>query len=86
MEFQGQVVTWLNENISKHSGMGLDRAMQEKPRSSSGKRNDLVVWQSRVSLIAFLSFELKTLTHRSPTLFFSLTPWRRRSNGGHPIL
>jgi hypothetical protein len=60
MEFQGQVVTWLNENISKHSGMGLDRATQEKPRSSSGKRNDLVVWQSRVSLIAFLSFELKT--------------------------
>ena len=60
MEFQGQVVTWLNENISKHSGMGLDRATQEKPRSSSGKRNDLVVWKSRVSLIAFLSFELKT--------------------------
>ncbi|HEY0307838.1 MAG TPA: N-6 DNA methylase [Acidobacteriaceae bacterium] len=60
MEFQGQVVTWLNENISNHSGMGLDRATQEKPRSSSGKRNDLVVWHSRVSLIAFLSFELKT--------------------------
>jgi methylase of polypeptide subunit release factors len=60
MEFQGQVVTWLNENISKHSGMGLDKATQEKPRSSSGKRNDLVVWKSRVSLIAFLSFELKT--------------------------
>jgi hypothetical protein len=60
MEFQGQVVTWLNENIGKHSGLGLDKATQEKPRSTSGKRNDLVVWQSRPGLIAFLSFELKT--------------------------
>lgn len=60
MEFQGQVVSWLNENISKHSGMGLDRATQEKPRSSSGKRNDLVVWRSRIGEIPFLSFELKT--------------------------
>lgn len=60
MEFQGQVVTWLNENISKHSGMELERATQEKPRNSSGKRNDLVVWKSRIGEIAFLSFELKT--------------------------
>ena len=26
LEFQGQVITWLNANIAKHSGMGLDRA------------------------------------------------------------
>jgi len=60
LEFQGQVVTWLNDNLTKHEGLGLDRATQEKPRTTSGKRNDLVVWKSRESSIAFLSFELKT--------------------------
>jgi type I restriction enzyme M protein len=60
LEFQGQVVSWLNDNLTKHPGLGLDKATQEKPRSTSGKRNDLVVWKSRESSIAFLSFELKT--------------------------
>jgi methylase of polypeptide subunit release factors len=60
LEFQGQVVSWLNENIAKHSGMGLDQATQEKPRISSGKRNDLVVSHSRAAERAFLSYELKT--------------------------
>ena len=60
LEFQGQVITWLNDYISSHRGTGLDRATQEKPRRTSGKRNDLVVWSSRVGESAFMSLELKT--------------------------
>lgn len=62
LEFQGQVVTWLNEYIAKHPGLGLDRATQEKPHKTSSKRNDLVVWKDRAALIAFLTIELKTPT------------------------
>ena len=60
LEFQGQVITWLNDYISSHRGTGLDRATQEKPRRTSGKRNDLVVWSSRAGESAFISLELKT--------------------------
>lgn len=62
LEFQGQVVTWLNEEISKRPGLGLDKVTQEKPRKGSGKRNDLVVWIERRSESAFLAVELKTPT------------------------
>ncbi len=62
LEFQGQVGVWLNEEIQRHDGLGLDKATQEKPRKSSGKRNDLVVWSDRSSEIAFLTIELKTPT------------------------
>ena len=60
LEFQGQVVSWLNDYISSHRGIGLDRATQEKPRRTSGKRNDLVVWCARATESAFISLELKT--------------------------
>ena len=60
LEFQGQVLTWLNTYISRHPAIGLERATQEKPQRTSGRRNDLVVWRSRTSESAFLSLELKT--------------------------
>lgn len=62
LEFQGQVVVWLNEEIKKRPGLNLDKATQEKPRTTSGKRNDLVVWIDRPNEIAFLTIELKTPT------------------------
>lgn len=60
LEFQGQVLNWLNSEISARPALGLDRATQEKPRQQSGKRNDLVVWRDRGNEIAFLAIELKT--------------------------
>lgn len=59
LEFQGEVLSWLNGEI-KSRQMGLDKATQEKPRASSGKRNDLVVWADRSVESAFLTIELKT--------------------------
>ena len=62
LEFQGQVVVWLNEEIAKHPTFGLDKATQEKPRKLSGKRSDLIAWSDRANEIAFLTIELKTPT------------------------
>ena len=58
LEFQGQVVTWFNQELRRNPGIGLERATQEKP--GGGKRNDLVVWRNRVNEDAFLEIELKT--------------------------
>ena len=62
LEFQGQVIVWLNEEITKRQGIALDIATQEKPRFSSGKRSDLIIWSNRAAEIAFLALELKTPT------------------------
>ncbi len=61
-EFQGQVIVWLNEEIAKRPGIPVEKATQEKPRSSSGKRSDLIIWFDRISESAFLTLELKTPT------------------------
>jgi methylase of polypeptide subunit release factors len=58
-EVQGEVLRWLNEDIARRPGMGLDKATQE-PSKATPKRNDLVVWSNRASESAFLTFELKT--------------------------
>ena len=60
LEFQGQALKWIDEEIQRRPGLGLDKATQEKPRTSSGKRNDLVVWVDRKAEVAFLEIELKT--------------------------
>jgi hypothetical protein len=60
MEFQGRALQWINEEIQRRPGLGLDKATQEKPRAASGKRNDLVVWVNRNAEAAFLEIELKT--------------------------
>ena len=57
-EFQGQVLTWLNQQIERRPGLGLDIATQE-PSKLSPKRNDLVVWWNRNAGSAFLTIELK---------------------------
>lgn len=62
LEFQGQVVSWLNEYIGKHRRLGLDCATQEKPHRTSGKRNDVVIWKDRAAQVAFVAIELKTPT------------------------
>ena len=59
-EFQGQVIVWLNEEITKRSALDLDKATQEKPQELSRKRSDLIVWTNRLAEIAFLAIELKT--------------------------
>jgi methylase of polypeptide subunit release factors len=65
------VLGWINTYITKHPGIKLDRATQEKPRATSGKRNDLVVWTDRPNELAFLAIELKTPTTpiNDPALF-----------------
>jgi hypothetical protein len=60
MEVQGQILGWLNAEIRSRSGLGLDKATQEKPRKTSGKRSDLIVWKDRAANVAFLEIELKT--------------------------
>lgn len=71
LEFQGQALEWLNHELVSRSGLGLDRATQEKPRSTSGKRSDLIVWKNRAAEVAFLALELKTPTTplNDPELF-----------------
>lgn len=71
-EFQGRILEWLNVEIRRRPGLQLDRATQEKPRKTSGKRNDVVVWRDRGASTAFLAMELKTLeTPISDTALFS---------------
>lgn len=60
LEFQGQVLEWLNEELRKRPGLALDRTTQEKPRKTSGKRSDLVIWKDRAAEFSFLTIELKT--------------------------
>lgn len=78
-EFQGQVLTWLNAEIKRRPGLGLDRATQE-PSTVTPKRNDLVVWVSRQAEEALLCVELKTpLTPiSSPTVFADAEAKARR--------
>jgi len=57
-EFQGEVLKWLQAEISKRPGMGLDKATQE-PSRITAHRSDLIVWQDRAAEVAFLSWELK---------------------------
>ena len=71
-EFQGQVIVWLNEEIAKRPGISVEKATQEKPRSSSGKRSDLIIWFDRLSESAFLTLELKTpATYINDATFFT---------------
>lgn len=58
-EFQGQVLTWLNEEIARNPGYRLDKATQE-PSLVDRKRSDLVIWRDRSSHIALLTLEIKT--------------------------
>jgi len=58
-EFQGEVLTWINELIKRWPGLGLDKATQE-PSKVTPKRSDLVIWWSRAAASAFLTIELKT--------------------------
>lgn len=60
LEVQGRILGWLNAEIKSRSGLGLDKATQEKPRNTSGKRSDLIVWKDRTANVAFLEIELKT--------------------------
>lgn len=57
-EFQGQVLNWLNTEITQRQGLGLDRTTQE-PSKLTPKRSDLVVWRNRATDDAFLEIELK---------------------------
>ncbi len=70
-EFQGELLGWLNEEIRRRQGLGLDRATQETPGRTSGKRNDIVIWKDRATHSAFLAIELKTPTTpiNDPILF-----------------
>jgi methylase of polypeptide subunit release factors len=71
LEFQGEVISWLNAEIAKRPGLSLDGATQEKPRKTSGKRSDMIVWRDRVAELPFLAIELKTPTTpiNDPTFF-----------------
>lgn len=62
-EFQGELLKWLNDEIRRRQGMGLEKATQEPPKirlRSNPKRSDLVVWVNRDAEQAFLAFEIKT--------------------------
>jgi len=58
-EFQGEVLTWVNAQISRTPGLGLDKATQE-PSKITPKRSDLVIWWNRAASNAFFTVELKT--------------------------
>jgi type I restriction-modification system DNA methylase subunit len=58
-EFQGEALTWVNEQIKRRPGLGLDKATQE-PSKINPKRSDLVIWWNRAADSAFLTMELKT--------------------------
>ncbi len=58
-EFQGKVLSWLQEEIDLRPGLKLEQVTQE-PSKITPKRSDLVVWKHRASSDAFLTFELKT--------------------------
>ena len=60
LEFQGEVIVWLNDVIARRYSPRIDKATQEKPRLTSGKRSDLIVWTNRNTENAFLAIELKT--------------------------
>src|SRR5688500_2710882 len=70
-EFQGHIISYLNGEIARRKGLDLDMATQEKPRKTSGKRSDMVVWKDRSAELAFLAIELKTPTTpiNDPTFF-----------------
>ncbi|MDP8208570.1 MAG: N-6 DNA methylase [Candidatus Electryonea clarkiae] len=61
LEFQGNVLTWINIELKSRPALGLEIATQEASKIDS-KRNDLVVWHNRASNHAFLTIELKTPT------------------------
>lgn len=58
-EFQGEVLTWISDQISRRPGLGLDKATQE-PSKLTPKRSDLVIWWNRAANNAFFTIELKT--------------------------
>ena len=60
LEFQGEVIVWLNDAINSRHRHRVHKATQEKPRVTSGKRSDLIVWTNRNTQNAFLAIELKT--------------------------
>ena len=60
LEFQGQVIYWLNEEIAKRPTSKIDKVTQEKPQLKSAKRSDLIMWADRTAKLAFLALELKT--------------------------
>ncbi|MHB8409434.1 MAG: HsdM family class I SAM-dependent methyltransferase [Acidiferrobacterales bacterium] len=70
-EFQGRVTDWLNGEIKRCHHSHLDKATQEKPDASSGKRHDVVVWEDRALSKAILTIELKTpkTSISDPTFF-----------------
>ncbi len=58
-EFQGEVLTWINDQIARRRGLGFDKATQE-PSKITPKRSDLIIWWNRAAGSAFLTIELKT--------------------------
>jgi type I restriction-modification system DNA methylase subunit len=80
-EFQGEVLTWINDQISRRPGLGLEKATQE-PSKVTLKRSDLVIWWNRAANSAFFTLELKTprVPINDPTLLADAsekaTRWR----------
>lgn len=71
-EFQGRVTDWLNDEIKRYHRSHLDQATIEKPDAATGKRHDVVVWESRATTKAVLTVELKTpKTSMSDPIFFN---------------
>ena len=70
-EFQGQVLIWINEQIARRPGLGLDKATQE-PSKITPNRSDLVIWWNRAADSAFLTIELETpaVPINDPTLLW----------------
>lgn len=57
-EFQGQALTWVNEEIGARN-LGWDQATQEFP-NQDGKRSDIIVWRDHATRTAILEIEIKT--------------------------
>ncbi len=59
LEFQGNVLSWINAELGRRPALGLELATQESSKVDR-RRNDLVIWKHRVSNNAFFTLELKT--------------------------
>jgi methylase of polypeptide subunit release factors len=84
LEFQGAVVTWMNEDAKRRVGLGIDIVTQE-PHKGDRKRNDLVVWKDRSAHQALATLELKTPATPITDPVFLLDACRKAQNFGAPV-
>ena len=83
-EFQGQALTWINDELGSHS-LGLDTATQEF-KNPDGRRSDIVIWRNRALGDAVLEIELKNPGVPLSDTTFQRDAVRKAQIVGAPVL